>query len=156
MKDKLSYSQFYNELETLNTPAYDCFFNGDFEAFQNTINEFTDSGIMEQEEFATAKEAYRYSSMPFTFDGIWISVDSHNPLDRLVMDVAGPSIQEIHERDVMPVYACMVKHTELQEINYKDSKIANSRYNAPQHYKQLYKDLYKDPSSQGSLGITRL
>ena len=97
MKDKLSYSQLYNELETLNTSAYDCFFNGDFEGLQHTIDEFFDSGIMEQDEFATAREAYRYSSMPFTFDGTWISVDSRNPLDRLVMDVAGPSIQEIHE-----------------------------------------------------------
>lgn len=153
MKDKLSYRQLYNELETLNTSAYDCFFNGDFESFQNTINEFADSGIMEQEEFATAREAYRYSSMPFTFDGIWISVDSRNPLDRLVMDVAGPSIQEIHERDVMPVYAYMVEHTEPQEINHEDSKIAGKRCAALQHYKELYKDLYKDPSSKGTWSI---
>lgn len=151
MKDKLSYSQLYNELETLNTSAYDCFFNGDFEGFQNTINEFADSGIMEQEEFAIAREAYRYSSMPFTFDGIWISVDSRNPLDRLVMDVAGPSIQEIHERDVMPVYAYMVGHTKPQNINHKNSRIASSRCAALQHYKDLYTDLYKDPSSTGSL-----
>lgn len=151
MKDKLSYSQLYNELEILNTSAYDCFFNGDFEKFQNTIDEFTDSGIMEQEEFATAREAYRYSSMPFTFDGIWISVDSRNPLDRLVMDIAGPSIQEIHERDVMPVYAYMVRHTEVQETSQTDSKIAGKRYAALQHYKELYKDLYKDPFSTGNL-----
>lgn len=94
MKDRLSYRQLYDELEALNTSVYDCFVSGDFEGFQNTIDEFTDSGIMEQKEFAAAREAYRYSSMPFTFDGIWISVDSRNPLDRLVMDVAGPSIQE--------------------------------------------------------------
>ena len=151
MKDRLSYKQLYDEIETLNTSVFDSLINGDFESFQNTIDEFADSGIMEQEEFATAREAYRYSSMPFTFDGIWISVDSRNPLDRLVMDVAGPSIQEIHERDVMPVYAYMVKHTEPQEINYEYSKIAGKRYVALQHYKELYKDLYKDPSSQGSL-----
>lgn len=151
MKDKLSYRQLYDEIETLNTSVFDSLINEDFETFQNTIDAFAGSGIMEQEEFATAREAYRYSSMPFTFDGIWISVDSRNPLDRVVMDVAGPSIQEIHERDVMPVYAYMVKQTGPQEINYKDSKIANSRCNALQHYKELYKDLYKDPSSQGSL-----
>lgn len=151
MKDKLSYRQLYDEIETLNTSVFDSLINGDFESFQNTIDEFAGSGIMEQEEFATAREAYRYSSMPFTFDGIWISVDSRNPLDRLVMDIAGPSIQEIHERDVMPVYAYMVKQTEPQEINHEDSKIAGKRYAALQHYKELYKDLYKDPSSQGSL-----
>lgn len=151
MKDKLSYSQLYDEIETLNTSVFDSLINEDFEGLQNAVDEFNDSGIMEQEEFATAREAYRYSSMPFTFDGIWISVDSRNPLDRVVMDVAGPSIQEIHERDVMPVYAYMVKQAEPQEINHEDSKIAGKRYAALQHYKELYKDLYKDPSSQGSL-----
>ena len=151
MKDRLSYRQLYDELEALNASVFDSLINGDFEGFQNTIDEFTGSGIMEQEEFATAREAYRYSSMPFTFDGIWISVDSRNPLDRVVMDVAGPSIKELHERDVMPVYAYMVKQAEPQEINHEDSKIACKRYAALQHYKELYKDLYKDPSSQGSL-----
>lgn len=151
MKDKLSYRQLYDEIETLNTSVFDSLINRDFESFQNTINEFVDSGIMEQDEFATAREAYRYSSMPFTFDGTWISVDSRNPLDRLVMDVAGPSIQEIHARDVMPFYAYMVGHTEVQGTSQTDSKIAGKRYAALQHYKELYKDLYKDPSSQGSL-----
>lgn len=151
MKDKLSYKQLYNEIETLNTSAFDSLLNENFEGFQNTINEFADSGIMEQEEFATAREAYRYSSMPFTFDGTWISVDSRNPLDRLVMDVAGPSIQDLHKRDVMPVYACIVEHAEPQEMQDCNSRIASIRYDALQHYKALYKDLYQDPSSQGSL-----
>ena len=129
MKDRLSYRQLYDEIETLNASVFDSLLNEDFEGLQHTIDEFADSGIMEQEEFATAREAYRYSSMPFTFEGIWISVDSRNPLDRLVMDVAGPSIQEIHERDVMPVYACMVEHTEPQEMKHNDSRIAGSRCN---------------------------
>lgn len=153
MKDKLSYRQLYGEIETLNTSVFDSLMNEDFEGLQHTIDEFADSGIMEQEEFATAREAYRYSSMPFTLDGIWISVDSRNPLDRLVMDVAGPSIQEIHERDVMPVYACMVEHSEPQEMKHNDSKIAGKRCDALQRYKDLYKDLYKDPSSKGTWSI---
>ena len=151
MKDRLSYRQLYDELEALNASVFDSLLNEDFEELQHTIDEFTESGIMEQEEFATAREAYRYSSMPFTFDGIWISVDSRNPLDRIVMDVAGPSIHEIHERDVMPVYAYMVEHTEPQKIIHEYSKIAGKRCAALQHYKDLYTDLYKDPSSQGSL-----
>ena len=153
MKDRLSYRQLYDELETLNASVYDSLLNEDFEKLQHTIDEFADSGIMEQEEFATAREAYRYSSMPFTLDGIWISVDSSNPLDRLVMDVAGPSIKEIHEKDVMPVYAYMVGHTEPQEIKHNDSKIAGKRCTALQHYKDLYKDLYKDPSSKGTWSV---
>lgn len=153
MKDRLSYRQLYDELEALNTSVYDSLLNKDFEELQHTIDAFTNSGIMELEEFAAAREAYRYSSMPFTFDGIWISVDSRNPLDRLVMDVAGPSIQEIHERDVMPVYAYMVGHTEPQEMKHNDSKIAGKRCDALQRYKDLYKDLYKDPSSKGTWSI---
>lgn len=153
MKDKLSYRQLYEELESLNTSVYDSLLNEDFEELQHTIDEFTDSGIMEQDEFAAARKAYRYSSMPFTLDGIWISVDSRNPLDRLVMDVAGPSIQEIHEWDVMPVYAYMVGHAEPQEMKHNDSKIASSRCRALQHYKDLYKDLYKDPSPKGTWSI---
>jgi len=153
MKDRLSYRQLYDEIEALNTSVYDSLLNEDFEGLQHTIDAFTDSGIMEQEEFAAAREAYRYSSMPFTFDGTWISVDSRNPLDRLVMDVAGPSIQEIHERDVMPVYAYMVGHTEPQEMKHNDSKIAGKRCNALQRYKELYKDLYKDPSSKGTWSV---
>ena len=153
MKDRLSYRQLYDEIETLNASVFDSLLNEDFEGLQHTIDEFADSGIMEQEEFATAREAYRYSSMPFTFDGIWISVDSRNPLDRLVMDVAGPSIQEIHERDVMPVYAYMVEHTEPQEMNHNNSRIASSRCTALQNYKDLYKDLYKDPSLKGAWSI---
>lgn len=148
MKDKLSYRQLYDEIETLNTSVFDSMLNEDFEEFQNTIDEFTDSGIMEQEEFATAREAYRYASMPFTLDGTWISVDSRNPLDRIVMDVAGPSIQEIHERDVMPVYAYMVEHTDPQEKKPSNSRIASDRFYALQQYKELYKDLYEDPSPQ--------
>lgn len=153
MKDRLSYRQLYDELEALNTSVYDSLLNKDFEELQHTIDAFTESGIMEQAEFAAAREAYRYSSMPFTFDGVWISVDSRNPLDRLVMDVAGPSIQEIHERDVMPVYAYMVGHTEPQEMKPNDSKIAGKRCAALQHYKELYKNLYKDPSSKGTWSI---
>lgn len=149
MKDKLSYKQLYDEIDALNTSVFDSLLNEDFEEFQNTIDEFIDSGIMKQEEFATAREAYRYAYMPFTLDGIWISVDSRNPLDRLVMDVAGPSIQEIQERDVMPIYAFMVEHTEPQEKKHKDSKIAGNRFYALQQYKELYKELYKDPSPKG-------
>ena len=153
MKDKLSYRQLYDEIETLNTSVFDSMLNEDFEEFQNTIDEFTDSGIMEQKEFATAREAYRYASMPFTLDGTWISVDSRNPLDRIVMDVAGPSIQEIHERDVMPVYAYMVEHTEPQEKKHSNSSITGNRIYALQQYKELYKDLYKDPSPKGQWEI---
>lgn len=141
MKDKLSYRQLYDEIEALNASAFDSLLNGDFEGFQNTVDEFTDSGIMEQEEFAAAREAYRYASMPFTLDGIWISVDSRNPLNRLVIDVAGPSIRDLHERDVMPVYAYL---TEQEETALKENKLSSQRASALEEYKELYKNLYTD------------
>ena len=95
MKDILSYSKLYNELETLNTSAYDSLLQRNFEGFQDIIDEFISSGIMEQEEFAAAREAYRYSSMPFTLDGMWISVDSRYPLDKPIMDFSGLPIWEL-------------------------------------------------------------
>lgn len=156
MKDKLSYKQLYNELEALNASIFDSLLNEDFEEFQNTINEFTDSGIMEQEEFATAREAYRFASMPFTLDGIWLGVDSRNPLDRLVKDVAGPSIQELHERDAMSFYAYMVQRAEQPEIpktESEDNRIASKRFDAEQQYIKLYRNLYNDPSPKGQWTI---
>lgn len=148
MKDKLSYSQLYIELESLNTSAFDSILRGDLEGFQNTIDEFTSSGIMEQEEFASAREAYRYSSMPFTLDGMWISVDSHNPLDKPITDFSGLPIQEINKRDVQPVYAYMTEHKEAE-----NSKIAGKRIDALQQYIKLYKNLYNDPSPQMSFSV---
>ena len=143
MKDKLSYSQLYTELETLNTSVYDAILNEDFDGFQNTIDGFISSGIMEQEEFATARAAYRYSAMPVTLDGIWISVDAYNPLDRPITDLSGLPIQELKRKNVQPVYAYL---TENIEINPKDNKIAEKQRDALEHYQELYKNLYKDVS----------
>ena len=145
MKDILSYSKLYNELETLNTSAYDSLLQRNFEGFQDIIDEFISSGIMEQEEFASAREAYRYSSMPFTLDGMWISVDSRYPLDKPIMDFSGLPIWELNKRDVQPVYAYL---TEQIETKPEDSKLAGKRIDAIEEYKKLYKNLYKDPSPQ--------
>lgn len=145
MKDKLSYSQLYTELDSLNTSAYDSILNEDFDEFQNTIDEFINSGIMEQEKFANAREAYRYSSMPFTLDGMWISVDSRNPLDKPITDLSGLPIQELNERNVQPFYAYMTEH---KEIEAEDSKIAGKRIDAFNTYVELYKNLYKNPSPE--------
>lgn len=57
MKGRLSYKQLHDEIEALNTSVFDSLLNEDFEGFQNTIDEFADSGIMEQEELAAAREA---------------------------------------------------------------------------------------------------
>lgn len=143
MKDKLSYSQLYTELEALNTSAFDSLLQGDFDGFQNTIDGFINSGIMEQEEFASAREAYRYSAMPITLDGMWITVDSHNPLDKPITDLSGLPIQELNKRNVQPVYAYL---TEQKEIKPEENKLAGKRINALKEYIELYKNLYKDTS----------
>lgn len=61
MKGRLSYKQLHDEIEALNTSVFDSLLNEDFEGFQNTIDEFADSCIMEQASLAAAREAYRYS-----------------------------------------------------------------------------------------------
>ncbi len=145
MKDKLSYTQLYNEIETLNTSVYDSLLNEDYEKFQNTIDEFTASGIMEQEEFATARKAYRYSAMPITLDGMWISVDSHNPLDKPITDLSGLPIQELKQRNMQPVYAYL---TEQEEIKPEGSELTGRQIDALNRYFELYQNLYKDLSSK--------
>lgn len=150
MKDKLSYKQLYNELETLNASAYDSLLNEDFEQFQNSIDEFIASGIMEQEEFASAREAYRYASTPFTLDGIWISVDSHNPLDIAITDLSGLDIKELNKRDVQPIYAYL---TEQEKTNLGNSKFAPKMITALEQYKELYKNLYKSNRQNGIFSI---
>lgn len=141
MKDKLSYTQLYNELETLNTSAYDALLHEDFEEFQSTIEDFTASGIMEQEEFAAAREAYHYSSMPFTLDGMWISADSRNPLDPAIISAYGLPIQELKTRNTLPLYAFL---TENQQIHPEDSILAFQQVKELKQYKELYKNLYSD------------
>ena len=143
MKDKLSYSQLYTKLEALNMSAFDSLLQGDFDGFQNTIDKFINSGIMEQEGFASAREAYRYSAMPITLDGMWITVDSHNPLDKPITDLSGLPIQELNKRYVQPVYAYL---TEQKEIKPEENKLAVKRINALKEYIELYKNLYKDTS----------
>lgn len=146
MKDKLSYSQLFTELETLNTSVFDSFLRGDFEGFQKTIDEFIGSGIMEQEEFASAREAYRYSSMPITLDGMWIGIDSRNPLDKPITDLSGLPIQELKQRNVQPVYAYMT-----EQIKSKDNKIVGRQIDALNKYVELYKNLYKGTSPPSCL-----
>ena len=141
MKDKLSYSQLYTELESLNTSAYDCILNEDFEGFQETIDEFTNSGIMEQEEFASAREAYRYSSVPFTLDGMLISIDSRNPLDKPITDLSGLPIEELNKRNVQPVYAYLTEQGKTEKI-IEGSKTAGKRIDTFNTYAPLY-NFYK-------------
>lgn len=152
MKDKLSYSQLYTELESLNTSAYDCILNEDFEGFQETIDEFTNSGIMEQEEFASAREAYRYSSVPFTLDGMWISIDSRNPLDKPITDLSGLPIEELNKRNVQPVYAYLTEQGKTEKI-IEGSKTAGKRIDAFNTYVELYKNLYKNPSPKNIFSV---
>ena len=150
MKDKLSYSQLYTELEALNTSAFDSILQGDFEGFQNTIDEFIGSGIMEQEEFASAREAYRYSSIPVTLDGMWIGIDSFNPLDKAITDLSGLPVQELNKRNVQPVYAYL---TEQEKAKPEDNKLAGRQIDALEEYIKLYNSLYKDPSPKGQFSV---
>ena len=46
MKDKLSYSQIYPKLESLNTSDYAILLNDNFDSILDAVNKFIDSGIM--------------------------------------------------------------------------------------------------------------
>lgn len=150
MKDKLSYMQLYNELESLNTSVYDALLHEDFEEFQTIIEDFAASGIMEQAEFAAAREAYRYSSMPFTLDGIWISADSRNPLDSVITNAYGIPIQELKIRNTLPLYAFL---TENQQNYPEDGSLAFLRIDELEKYKKLYRELYRDNRKKNILAV---
>lgn len=150
MKDKLSYMQLYNELESLNTSVYDALLHEDYEEFQSIIEDFTASGIMEQKEFAAAREAYRYSFMPFTLDGIWISADKRNPLDSAITNVYGIPIHELRMRNTLPLYAFL---TENQQNYLKDDSLAFLRIDELEKYKELYKELYRDNRRKNILAV---
>ena len=56
MMDKLSHMQILSKIEELNTNVYDCLLKGDINAFNKVIEEFEDSGIMEQENFEMTRK----------------------------------------------------------------------------------------------------
>ena len=150
MRDKLSYNQLYNELETLNTSAYSSLLNENFEQFQKIIDEFIASDIMEEEYFASAREAYRYASIPFTLNDMWISVDSYNPLDMPITDLSGLNIKELNKRDIHPIYAYLTEH---EKTNLGNSKFAAKMIIALEEYKELYKNLYKNSRQNGIFSL---
>lgn len=162
MKDILSYGQLFNELSALNESAYDFLLREDFDGFQNSVQSFIDSGIMEQEKFPAARAAYRYSSMPFTLNHMWIGTDAQNILnDYILYSIAeGWSIHDLNQRDVYPVYAYMARRigpdslalTEEEKEQERqeriESRLIAKRLAAFDEYMQLYEHLYDSVDSQ--------
>ena len=151
MKDTLSYKQLFDELETLNSSAYSAFINEDFEGFLSIIDDFTSSGIMEQERFPLAREAYRMSSMPYTLNDQYIGFeDNNNFLSTVAEIMSGWSISELKKRDVYPIYAYL---TEAEKQERAENKLADKRIDALREYVKLYKDLYNVPQTVSVFGV---
>lgn len=162
MKDILSYKQLFNELTALNTSAYDFLLREDLDGFQNSVQTFIDSGIMEQEKFPAARAAYRYSSMPFTLNHMWIGPDAQNMLnDYILYCIAeGWTIHDLNQRDVYPVYAYMARRLgpdplalteeekEQERQERLENKLVQKRLNAFDDYIKLYEHLYDPVDNQ--------
>lgn len=144
MKDRLSYKQLFEELENLNITAYSSLLDDDFDGFQEAIEKFIASGITGQEEFPAARAAYRFSSMPFTLDGMWIGTDGKNPMDDHICAISGLFISDLKQRDTYPFYACL---TEQEKIERAENKLVGKRMAALEEYKELYKALYGNGQS---------
>lgn len=151
MKDILSYKQLYNELENLNTSAYDALLNEDFESFCSSIDNFFDSGITKQERFADARKAWRFSTMPFTLNSMWVSVDSRNVMTDHIAAISGWYINDLKQRDVYPLYACL---TQQEKVERAENKLIAKRMDALKEYKKLYGRLYEVPRRTTIFGET--
>lgn len=151
MKDTLSYKQLFNELEILNSSACSVFISGDFEKFNTVIDEFIASGIMDQERFPLAREAYRMSAMPYTLNNQYLGFeDNANFLSKVSELMSGWSISELKKRDVYPIYAYL---TEQEKIERAENKLADKRIDALRGYIKLYKDLYNVPQTISVFGV---
>lgn len=165
MTDILSYRQLFDELERLNTSAYDFLAEGDFEAFKGITDDFMASGITEQENFPSARAAYRWSSMPFTLNHAWIGPDSRNLLnDYIFHDIAeGWTIHDLNQRDVFPVYAYMARRIgpdplalteeekEQERQERLENRLAAERCAAFDDFINRYRHLYDPVSTQPDL-----
>lgn len=143
----------------MNTSAYGFLKEDDLESFQDTIDDFIASGITELDNFPAARAAYRYSSMPFTLNHMWIGTDSGNILDEYIFRciAEGWDIYNLKQRDVYPVYAYMAKRLDPDPLALTDeekeqeqrerleNKLVEKRCAAFDDYIEKYSRLYDNP-----------
>lgn len=160
--DTLSYRQLFNELEDLNTSAYDMLIQGNFEGFTDLLEAFADKGIAEQERFPYARAAYRFSAMPFTLNHMWIGPDQRNMLSDYIFGsiTEGWTIKDIQERDLYPVYVNMVNS--LSPIDEEkaqakqeriESRLSKKRWEAYEAFIDKYNGLYKQLGNAAVFGV---
>lgn len=150
MIDKLTFKQLFEQIENLNASAFNAFLNEDFESFDNIIDTFINSDIMELNEFPIARNAYRFSSMPFTLNGFYIGTDDNSNFLEHVTERMYGTISDIKQRDIYPIYAFL---TEQEKIERKENKLLDNRIEALDKFIALYKDLYKEPKQASVFGI---
>lgn len=95
MMDKLSHMQILSKIEDLNTNVYDCILKGDINAFNKVIEEFEDSGIMEQENFKMTRKIYRFTNPIFSIYGFPYLPGSSKKIDEYITYATGYSIDTI-------------------------------------------------------------
>lgn len=151
MNTILTYKDLFNQIETLNSSAYTFLLNNDFNSFTSLIEDFINSGIMEQERFSNARRAYRLVSMPFTLNGFYIGTeDNNNFLNNITNGISGWNIEDLKQRDIYPLYAYL---TQDEKIERAKNKLHDKRIDALNHYIELYQNLYKVPQTVSVFGI---
>lgn len=95
MIDKLSHMQILSKIEELNTNVYDCLLKGDINAFNKVIEEFEDSGIMEQENFEMTRKIYRFTNPIFSIYGFPYIPGSSKKIDEYITYATGYPIDTI-------------------------------------------------------------
>ena len=95
MMDKLSHMQILSKIEELNTNVYVSLLKGDINAFNKVIEEFEDSGIMEQENFEMTRKVYRFTNPIFSIYGFPYIPGSSKKIDKYIEWATGYSIDTI-------------------------------------------------------------
>lgn len=95
MMDKLSHMQILSKIEELNTNVYDCLLKGDINAFNKVIEEFENSGIMEQENYEMTRKIYRFTNPIFSIYCFPYIPGSSKKIDKYIEWATGYPIDTI-------------------------------------------------------------
>lgn len=161
MIDKLSHMQILGKIEELNTNVYDCILKGDINAFNKVIEEFEDSGIMEQENFEMTRKIYRFTNPIFSIYGFSYIPGSSKKIDKYIEWATGYPIDAImtlnHEQHF---YAMINNYNQPREydddgnyIRKVNKKTIEQRQQQLIDYIEKLDHLYDSTPQSGSLHL---
>lgn len=112
--------QMFLKLERLNKDLIEYISNDDFETFKSTIQEFYDSGIIENPYFDITRDFYRCCKSDITINGTYINNTTKTLLDVFYSKYEEPFIEEQQDNN-RELFSSLITHSEfLQKYGYDD------------------------------------